>query len=202
MKEYSIIMSLVDFIPVVMFAVSTAILQKEFYTKMKQALFSLFSAGTISIVFAGGLKAAYKLLYALGICDFQALSSIFMPLQSIGFILAGISVILMISENKKSKTLAAAAVPAPFSGTMIFVGLMVSGLGLMCFGLSVYAKRIKKSGAILLFVVTFICLLCMGYLSSRDFSKAIYNWLAEAINVIGQTALLAGSVMISKKKTA
>lgn len=199
MKEFSVSMALVDFIPVILFAVSAALMQKEFYGKMKRSAFVLFSSGTVSIVFAGGLKALYKLLYAIGVCDFEALSQPFMPLQSIGFMLTGVALIMMIVQNKKNAPLMAAAAPAAYNGTMLFVGLMVTGLALMTGGLCAYAKNKKKYSAIALFIVTFICLLGMGYLSSRDFSKASFNWIAEGVNVTGQLALLGGVTVIWEK---
>ena len=67
MKDYSIIMSLVDYIPVLMFALSSIILQRDLYNKMSKGAFALFAAGTMDISFAGALKSTYKLLYALGI---------------------------------------------------------------------------------------------------------------------------------------
>lgn len=198
MKEYSVLMALVDFIPVILFAVSAAMMQKEFYDKMKRVTFVLFSGGTVSIILAGGLKALYKLLYALGVCDFAVLSSMFMPLQAIGFMLAGVSLVMMVSHSRKNTSLMAAA-PAAYSGTMMFVAFMVTGLTLMSVSLAVYAKRKKKYLAVILFVVTFICLLGMGYLSSRDFSKASFNWIAEAVNVAGQICLTGGIMMIKSE---
>ena len=38
----------------------------------------------------------------------------------------------------------------------------------------------------------------MGYLSSRDFAQASMNWIAEGVNVVGQGALLAGTLMLHK----
>lgn len=201
MDGISLSMAIADFVPVILFAISVAVLQKEFYFKMQRVTFSLFSAGTISIIFAGGLKALHKLLLALSICDFKALSSLFMPLQSIGFMLSGIALVMMVAKNKDNKSLLAVTTPAVFNGTMIFVGFMVTGIGLMSGALSIYAKREKKYMAIVLFVLTFICLLCMGYLSNKDFSKALFNWLAEIINIAGQACLLCGSLLIRKSES-
>lgn len=202
MKEFSVSMAIVDFIPVILFAVSAAFMQKEFYDKMKRGVFALFSSGTVSIVIAGGLKALYKLLYAAGVCDFASLSSLFMPLQAIGFMFTGVSLVLMVAQSKKSIILPAAASPAAYSGTMMFVALMVTGLTLMSVSLSVYAARKKKYFAVVFFVITFICLLGMGYLSSRDFSKASFNWIAEGVNLVGQLSLLFGVLMIKGSEKA
>ena len=50
-------------------------------------------------------------------------------------------------------------------------------------------------------MIAFICMLMMGYLSSRDFTKASMNWIAEGVNVVGQLILLlAASSLFGKKK--
>lgn len=91
-----------------------------------------------------------------------------------------------------------AIVPPLFRGTFIFVALMVVGLGLMDAVLCVLSVKVKKTSAIMFFVLSFVCSLCMGYLSSRDFAEAAINWIAEGVNVVGQGALLAGVVLLHK----
>ena len=56
----------------------------------------------------------------------------------------------------------------------------------------------------MLLVVSFVCSLCMGYLSSRDFSAAAMNWIAEGVNIVGQGTFLAAAVLLRKagKETA
>ena len=200
MKEYSVVMSLVDFIPVILFAVGSIVLQRLLYSKMSKGAFALFAAGTIDVAFAGALKAAYKLLYALGVCDFEPLSSMFFPVQSIGFLLAGLGIIAMLVHRQKRKggLAAVAAAPPVFKGTMIFVGLMVLGLGFMNGGLSAVSIKVKKPLAAVLFIVTFVCCCGMGYLSTKDFSADYMNWIAEGINVVGQGAFLGGALILRK----
>ncbi|MBQ9083082.1 MAG: hypothetical protein IJY28_06250, partial [Clostridia bacterium] len=48
------------------------------------------------------------------------------------------------------------------------------------------------------FIVAFICSMCMGYLASQDFTQAFMNWMAEIINIVGQGALLTGTVILHK----
>ena len=194
--EFSISMALVDFIPVIFYAVASIMLQRDLYNKMSKGAFALFAAGTLDVIFAGALKALYKLLYAAGVCDFTALSTLFFPMQSLGFILAGLGVLAMLTH--KQGTALAAAAPPFFSGTFLFVGLMVLGLGFANAGYCVLAAKLKKRGLIPLFALTFFCCMGMGYLSSQDFAKASMNWLAEGINVIGQGALLIGAVKLRK----
>ena len=102
MKDFSVSMALVDYIPVAFFAIAAIILMRDLYNKMSKVSFALFSAGSINIVCAGALKATYKLLYAAGACDFEALNHMFFPVQSIGFLLAGIGVLLMVLPKKKA----------------------------------------------------------------------------------------------------
>lgn len=191
-------MALTDFIPVVLFAISAVVLQRDLYSKMSKGAFALFAAGTINIAAAGALKALYKLLYAAGVCDFERLSAMFFPVQSLGFLLAGAGIVAMLCWKQGKTAAYAVAVPAVYSGTFLFVGLMVLGLGGMMAGLGVIAVRMKKKGAAVLFAVAFLCCLCMGYLSSRDFTQAYMNWMAEGINIVGQSALLWGVLTLHK----
>ena len=88
---YSVPMALVDFIPVLFFGAAAVMLQRDLYGKMVKGAYTLFAAGTIDVFMAGLLKALYKLLYALGVCDFQPLTQMFFPVQALGFLLAGCS---------------------------------------------------------------------------------------------------------------
>lgn len=199
MNEFSVAMALVDYIPVALFAAAAVLLQRDLYNKMSKGAFALFAAGTINVFCAGFLKATWKLLYAAGVCDFRALDEMFFPVQSIGFLLAGLGVLAMVCfRQKEERVYTAAAAPAVFSGTFLFVGLMVAGLGCMNGGLAAVAVKMKKPAAVVLFIITFICCMGMGYLSSQDFAKASMNWIAEGINVVGQGALLAGALMLHK----
>ncbi len=198
MKDFSVAMALVDYIPVIFFAIATLMLQFDLYNKMSKIAFALFAAGTIDVFAAGALKATYKLLYAAGVCDFEALNAMFFPVQSIGFLLAGLGMIAMLCYKQEKKTAVFAVAPAVYSGTFLFVGLMVAGLGCMNAGLCYLAAKLKKKSAIVLFVLSFVCSLCMGYLSSQDFAQASMNWIAEGVNVVGQGSLLGGAWMLHK----
>lgn len=197
--EFTIGMALVDYIPVIFFFLATANLMRDLYDKMTKASFALFAAGSVNITIAGALKATWKLLYAAGICNFEALNNMFFPTQSLGFMLAGIGILLMLIKNKNNNKAAALAVAPPvFSGTFVFVGLMVAGLGLIDAVLCILAVKLKKPALIAIFVVSFVCSLGMGYLSSKDFAEASMNWIAEGVNVVGQGALFAGAYLLHK----
>ncbi|MBQ5951626.1 MAG: hypothetical protein IJL66_05760 [Lachnospiraceae bacterium] len=194
---YSVPMAAVDFIPVLLFGIAAAVLQRDLYEKMSKGVFALFAAGTIDVFLAGFLKALYKLLYAAGVCDFQPLTQMFFPLQAIGFLLAGLAMLRVKAPRREATALSVAALPV-FKGTMIFVVLMVLGLGMMDACLARIALRLKKKPAAILFAVSFVFCLGMGYLASKDFTQSYMNWVAEGVNVIGQGAFLAGALMLHK----
>ena len=197
-------MAVVDFVPVVLFLAAAVILQRWLYGKMSKGCFALFAAGTIMIVCAGIMKAAWKLLFAAGVCDFERLNQSFFPMQAIGFLLAGIAIaaLLIFPQGKKAEALYTVAAPAVFPGTMIFVAMMVLGSFGMCGGLALTAVRQKKKVAAILFGVAFLFMLAMGYLSSRDFAKPAMNWIAEGVNLVGQLILLVAAIMLAKKEKA
>ena len=196
---YSVPMALVDLVPVILFLIGAVILQRELYPRLGKGQFALFAAGTIDVFCAGALKAVYKLLYALGVCDFTKLNEVFFPVQSIGFLLAGLAMAaFLFYKPKKTVVCGAAAAPAVYGGTALFVSLMVAGLGLLDAGLIVLAARRKKYGIIALLAVSFVCCLGMGYLSSKDFADAAMNWIAEGVNICGQGTFLAAAVLLRR----
>lgn len=197
MNDFSVTMALVDYIPVLFFAVAGVILMRDLYSKMSKGAFALFAAGVIDVTIAGALKATWKLLYAADICDFAALNAMFFPVQSIGFLLAGIAILAML-VHPQTEHAALAVAPPLFAGTFVFVGLMVAGLGIMDTVLCILAAKLKKPWLIVLFVVSFVCSLGMGYLSSKDFTDAAMNWIAEGVNVVGQGLLLAGAALLHR----
>ena len=201
MNDFSISMALVDYIPVLFFAAASVILLRDLYPRMGKGAFAIFSAGVIDVTVAGALKATWKLLYALGICNFEALDQMFFPLQSIGFLFAGVGLLSLLWYKPGKRSLAAVAPPV-FSGTFVFVGLMVAGLGIMDVVLCLLSVKRKKLWLIAIFVLSFVCSLGMGYLSSRNFAEASMNWIAEGVNIVGQGSLFAGVVLLHKNDLA
>ena len=195
MYNFTIPMALMDYLPVLFFGYAAALLQQDLYDKMRKSHFALFAAGTINIFAAGFLKATWKLLYAAGICDFTALNTMFLPVQSIGFLLAGLGIVLMMTSRKKAVL---AVAPPVFSGSFIFITMMVLGLGSICTVLSILAVKMKKKCAMVLFIAAFLCSMGMGAMSGRDATLAWVNWVEQGINCVGQGLLLWGVVMLHK----
>ena len=192
MHDFSVAMGLMDFVPVAFFGVSAVLLLRDLYNKMAKGFYSLFSAGCINVFMAGFGKALWKLLYAAGICDFQALEQMFLPVNSLGLLFVGLALIGMLCFGKK--TVALSAAPAIIGGAMGFIMMMVVGLGGMCASLSIVAAKLKKKGLIALFVASFVCAMGMGYMSSQDSSLAWVNWVEQSINTVSQLCLMLGVI--------
>lgn len=196
MYDFTVTMALVDFIPVVFFAVSAVLMMRDLYYKMPKYGFALLAAGTINVFCAGFLKALWKLLYAANICDFHALNTLFLPTQSLGFLMAGVAMIILVSRRKQAAL--AVAAPPVFTGTVVFLVMMVLGLGAVCACLSILAARMKKKGVIVLFVLAFIASMGMGYAGRLDSTASWVNWLEQGINIVSQGCLMGGVLLLHK----
>ena len=194
MYNFTIPMALMDFVPVFFFGYAVALLQRDLYDKMRKSHFALFAAGTINIFAAGFLKALWKLLYAANVCDFHALNTMFLPVQSLGFLLAGIGIVMMLLQ----KPMPFLAVPPVFSGSVVFILMMVLGLGSICTVLSILAARMKKKAAAVLFIAAFLCSMGMGAMSGQDTSLAWVNWTEQSINCASQGLLLWGVIILDR----
>ena len=197
MHDFSVAMGLMDFIPVAFFAVTAVILLRDLYNKMFKGAYALLAAGTLNVFTAGFCKALWKLLYAANICDFAALEHMFLPLNSLGLRLVGLSLIGMLCWKRKDALMLSAA-PAVFSGSFVFIMMMVLGLGGMCASLSILAAKMKKKGTIALFILSFICAMGMGYMSSQDSTLAWVNWVEQSINTVSQLCLMLGTIALHK----
>lgn len=195
MYHFTIPMALMDYIPVAFFGVAALLLQLDLYGKMRKDAFAMFAAGTINIFLAGFLKATWKLLYAAGICDFAALNTMFLPVQSVGFLLAGLGIVMMLTKKKQ---IMAAVAPPLFSGSVIFIMMMVLGLGSICTVLSIIAVKMKKKGAMVLFILAFAASMGMGAMSGQDVTQAWVNWVEQGINCAGQGMLMWGVLILHK----
>ena len=197
MHDFSIAMGLMDFVPVAFFAVTAVILLRDLYNKMFKGAYALLAAGTINVFTAGFCKALWKLLYAANICDFQPLEQMFLPVNSLGLLLVGLGLIGMLCWKRKDAVMFSAA-PVVFGGSMVFIMMMVVGLGGMCAVMSILAARMKKKSTIVLFVLSFVCAMGMGYMSSQDSSLAWVNWVEQSINTVSQLCLMLGVLALHK----
>ena len=196
MYNFTIPMALMDFVPVIFFGVTAVILLRDLYNKMFKGAYALLAAGSVNVFLAGFCKALWKLLYAANICNFVALEEMFMPVNSLGLLFVGLSLIGMLCWKKKSGMLSVA--PPVFASSMPFIMMMVVGLGGLCVGLSVVAAKMKKGAVMTLFILSFVCAMAMGYMSSQDSTQSWVNWVEQSINCVSQGCLMAGVLLLHK----
>lgn len=196
MYHFTIPMALMDFVPVIFFGITAVLLLRDLYNKMFKGAYALLAAGSVNVFMAGFCKALWKLLYAANTCDFVALEEMFMPVNSLGLLFVGLSLVGMLCWKKKTVLLSAA--PPVFASSMPFIMMMVVGLGGLCAGLSVLAAKMKKGTVMILFILSFVCAMAMGFMSSQDVTLAWVNWAEQSINIISQGCLMAGVIILHK----
>ena len=196
----SVLMSLMDFIPVILFIISSITLQRCVYYRMSKGAFAVFSAGMIMIICSGIFKAIWKLFYSLGICDFERLNQSFFPMQSVGFLLAGTATIAMVFfRQDNGEKLYQIGMPTVFSGTILFIAANILGSLGLCGGLAIESKRCGKVRPAVFFILSFFFLLTLGYLGTKDFTNASVNWTSEAVNILAQIFFLLASKEFAKQ---
>ena len=180
-------MALMDFVPVLLFGAAWVILYRDLKNKLDLCSGVLLPLGAALVLLAGFFKAVWKLQNAVGATPVELFNKAFFPCQSIGFILLGVGMLaFMYGKRRIVRSL-----------TMVFVmGMVLGNLG-MSAGLVYIAKKVKKA-AVPLFILSFVFILMMGYLSSRDFAQASMHWVAQSVNVIGEGLLFAGALLLHK----
>lgn len=196
MYNFTTPMALMDFVPVIFFGVTAVILLRDLYNKMVKGAYALLAAGAVNVFMAGFCKALWKLLYAANICDFVVLEKMFMPVNSLGLLFVGLSLTGMLIWKRKSAMLSVA--PVAFTSSMPFIMMMVLGLGGMCAGLSIVAAKMKKAPVMILFILSFVCAMAMGYMSGQDSTLSWVNWAEQSINCVSQGCLMAGVIALHK----
>ena len=196
MYNFTVPMALMDFLPVIFFGITSVLLLRDLYNKMFKGAYALLAAGSINVFTAGFFKATWKLLYAAGICDFKALEEMFMPVNSLGLLLVGLSLIGMLIWKRKGAMLSVA--PVAFTSSLPFIIMMVVGLGGMCAALSILAAKMKKGLTMILFIASFVCAMAMGYMSSKDSTLSWVNWAEQSINTVSQLCLMLGVIALHK----
>ncbi|MBQ7888371.1 MAG: hypothetical protein IJ356_01280 [Erysipelotrichaceae bacterium] len=197
MNEITVTMAIVDFIPVVLFFIAAILLQNDFYNKLSKTKYTLLASGSMMVFVGGLLKATWKILYALNICDYPALDFSFFPLSGIGFLLVFLSLTGICSKSFNNKLLTVVPV---FTSNMPFVILQIIGCAGTQGMLFVKSLQMKKKSAAVMFVVAFIFMLGMGYLSAKFDDSSSMHWLAQCTNIVSQGAFLAGTWILHKAK--
>ena len=182
MEDYSILLSLVDFIPNIAFLVGIIYLLKVVKIKRDRMITRLTTWGG-ALVFTGGmLKALWKLLYTLKIADIVIMSEAQFALLAPGFLLLLLAMILFIRKNEVGMGVGAAAMAAwkiPFLAIMTLAS--VGFYGLLAY---VSYKRRCLIGTVG-FVLALVIMLGMAGMAGGEQTIAS-QWIEEGINSSGQ----------------
>ena len=215
-SNYSLLMGIVDFIPVVLFAIAGCIMIKSLFNNLKKPFAVMLCSGVTLGLTAGVFKALWKVLVALNICDFYPLNFMFMPTESLGFVLMGIGLISILFDKSNHhkhivKTnmfilpvlfiIYEASPVKLFDGSVLFIMMLVVGEFMIATAMSYLAIKNKKWYCVILFVVSFIALMIMGAMKpiGRKMDETLANWIEELVNIVAQVALLVGCLLLNKK---
>ncbi len=198
MNGITVPMALIDFVPVVFFFAAAVILQRDLYNKMVKGAFALLAAGSI-MVFLGGLyKATWKILYALNICDFVALDVSFFPIQAPGFILVFLGLSSLGRKKFDTGATALSVAPVLYQSNLIFIILQVVGFGGIQYSMIRISLFLKKRFPVVLFILSFIFVLGMGYLGAKFDDSSNMHWLAQMTNILSEGCFLWGVIILHK----
>ncbi|MCM1441463.1 MAG: hypothetical protein NC131_19990 [Roseburia sp.] len=199
MNGITVTMAIVDFIPVLLFFLAAVLLQRDLYDRLSKGAFALLASGSILVLLSGVFKALWKVLYALSICDYQALDISFFPMQGPGFLLVFLSLLVLLLKGSKTRSAAYGVGVVPvFASNMPFVILQIVGCGGAQWCLFALALKMKRKLAAVLFVVAFLFMLGMGYLSAAFDDSSSMHWLAQCVNIVSQGAFLGGVVLLHR----
>jgi len=201
-------MALLDTVPVVLFFLGCIELMRTFYPRMSRRQYSLFSAGSIMVFLAGMMKAVWKFLYVLKICDYAILSDSFFPIQSAGFVLLAFGTAGFAMEDKKKHD-RDEKIPADYrnytavpvmASKMPFIILTFLGTTVFYGSLASIGFRKKNKLMAVFFIGAYAFDMIQVFLATKfDESASVMHWMAEIVNTIAQTCLWLGALRLNRE---
>ncbi|MBR0483502.1 MAG: hypothetical protein IJJ69_01845 [Oscillospiraceae bacterium] len=204
MSEWCLPLALLDIVPVALFFLGCIELMKAFYPRMTQAQYTMFASGGTMIFLAGMLKAVWKLLFVLKICDYSMLSDAFFPIQSTGFVLTALSMAGIVGKKKTASTEKNFSVlPAvPVIETKLpFIILTFMGSTVFYGTLMILSFRKKTKQTALFFIIAYVFNMMQVFLAIRFDNSSVMNWIAEFVNTMAQAFMLTGAFSLQKNFT-
>ncbi len=196
-ETYPLALALFDFTPVTFFLIGAYFLV-HIATRMRGFRCGrLAVAGSLFIFLGGFLKAIWKLLYTIGVGNFQLLSESQFVLVAPGFLALLLAVIWMARSERMGKMgnaspiLAIAPWKIPLLIVMTLACMGVQGI------LAYIAFRHNAKFAAAGFIVAFLCLVGMGALASGEQTLA-RQWIEQSINAVGQLGFMIGSILLHR----
>ena len=88
-------------------------------------------------------------------------------------------------------------------GNIAFIAMLVIGEAMIATSLSFLAVKNKQWICLVLFIVSFVCLMIMGAMkplsSKMNLTVTQANWIEESVNIVAQISLLIGAYLLNKK---
>ena len=191
MKEITVPMALLDYIPVILHFFAASTISQDLRKPMGSGKHTIFKIGSALVFISGFLNASYKLIYSLDVGDYPLLSDLFFPCQALGFLLMGISLLLTVFKKDETEL-------ASFLPVMLMAGIMAVGVALSNVSLAALSKKYEKKSAIVYFIVSLVACLVTCFLLTMSFRNSFMNYVAEGIDILGQGMLLAGAKSLHK----
>ena len=194
-ETYPLSLALYDFVPVAFFLIGAIYLVRVSIRMCGLRCGRLAMAGSLLIFMGGFLKAIWKLLFTIGVGDYQLLSESQFPLVAPGFLVLLISVILMARSDRETRATNAAPLlliatwKIPFLIVMTLTSMGVQGI------LTYVSFQRKAKLAAAGFIVAFLGLVGMGALASGEQTLA-RQWIEQSVNTVGQLGFMLGSILL------
>lgn len=194
-ENYPLSLALFDFVPVAFFGIGAYFLVRMAVIMCGDRCRFLAIAGSLLIFLGGFSKAIWKLLFTIGVGDFQFLSEIQFVLVAPGFFLLLLVVIKMgrseRPENKiaTSSMMAIATWKIPLLIIMTLTSMGVQGI------LTYIAFGRKARAAAAGFIVAFLCLVGMGAMASGE-QTLTRQWIEQSVNALGQLGFMLGCILL------
>lgn len=213
--------SIYDLVPVILFLLGSILLLRTLYSKMVKGNYVLLGAGSIMVFVAGFLKALHKFLMAVARIDYVILDRQFTSTQSVGFALLAIALVGMFTKYNQdhiehpTKDVKAEVVLLPllsflplflaegeenkiseFTSTMPFIILMILGASVFLIMLMVLAIKMHRVVEIILFALSLVFMVGMGYLSTKHYFEGA--WMQISCNLCYQLCFFLGCLLLKK----
>ncbi len=194
-ETYPLVLALYDFVPVAFFLIGAIFLVRTSTRMCGLRCSRLAIVGSLLIFGGGFLKAIWKLLFTIGVGDYQLLSESQFPLVAPGFLVLLIAVIIMARSDRDVRTTNSASIllmatwKIPFLIVMTLTSMGVQGI------LTYVSFQRKAKLAAAGFIVAFLCLVGMGAMASGQQTLA-RQWIEQSINTAGQLGFMVGSILL------
>ena len=199
--NYSVIMAIVDFLPVLFYFLAAWLVASDLYKYVSKTVYGLLAAGSVMCFIGGAFKALWKLLFCFGI-NYPAFFTSFFPMQAPGFMLYFVGLIIAMKQLKSGKgenglnMITAATVT---SSVPLLAFQSIGSVGsLVC--LTILGFRTKNKVAGIYFILAIVFLFGMVGLSvTLDSSLGWANWAEQGVNTVGQVFFFLGAKKMHEK---